>query len=443
MTQIEGNGGADLPRIGDWQCFDGLRRIQEGRLAEAMRLASRSDFNRERIAACGPIRTVEDLAKIPTIDKKELRANYPFGLAAVERERIATYHESSGTSGTPTSSFFTEGDWLDVVDRFTRNTIDLTARDTLLVRTPYAMLTTGHQAHLAGRYRGATVVPADNRSSVVTHARVVRLLRDLDVTVAWCLPTECLLWAASARAAGLYPERDFPALRGFVVSGEPLSPERRRRIEQIWGGVPVVQDYGSTETGSLAGECSAGRLHLWADRFVPQVHDPVTGCDTMTGTGELVITTLYREAMPLVRYNLHDNVRIRQQECPCGLALPSVDVLGRDENSCVVSEVRVTQRQLEDAVFRLPQRLGVTFWRARKHGDMLDVEVEAAEAHREETSTTLAVLIEKDTGVHARVRPVAPGTIMPSSVLTRLPEFVKPRTLFEADEDWDRAVSYW
>ncbi|WP_157254522.1 phenylacetate--CoA ligase family protein [Nonomuraea typhae] len=429
----------ELPRTGDWKGTEGLRHVQEERLPEAMRLASRSAFNCERLDAAGTVRTVSDLDRIAVIDKRDLRAAYPFGLLAVEKERVATYHESSGTSGSPTSSFFTDDDWLDVVDRFTRNAIDLTPRDTLLVRTPYAMLTTGHQAHLAGRYCGATVVPADNRSSVVTHARVVRLLRDLDVTVAWCLPTECLLWAASARAAGLRPERDFPALRGFVVAGEPLSEARRSRISRIWGGVPVLQDYGSTETGSLAGECSAGRLHLWADRFVPQVYDPATGRSAMSGTGELVITTLYREAMPLVRYNLEDRVRVTDEGCPCDLALPAIEVLGRNESSCVVSGVRISQQQMEEAVFSLPERFEVMFWRARGRDGFLELELESGP----DAAVELAASLKSRIGVEARVRSVAAGTIVSSEVLTKLPEFVKPRNLFDAAEDWDRAVTYW
>ncbi|MCK1815697.1 AMP-binding protein [Streptomyces sp. XM4011] len=425
-----------LPGLGDWTDAAGLRRVQEDRLPGALAQATRSRFHHDRIASAGPVRTVGDLGRLPVMDKADLRANYPFGLLAVDRTDVATYHESSGTSGDPTSSYFTDADWYDVVDRFARNAIDLGPGDTLLVRTPYALLTTGHQAHLAGRHRGATVVPADNRSTVVTHARVVRLLRDLDVTVAWCLPTEAFLWAAAAQAAGLRPSVDFPRLRGLVVAGEPLSPSRQARISEIWGGIPVLQDYGSTETGSLAGECGAGRLHLWADRFIPEVLDPVTGHSATSGSGELVITTLYRQAMPLVRYNLRDHVRIDGDGCPCGLPLPTVEVLGRHEASCTVGGRRITQRQLEELVFGLP---GVLFWRARA-GSRLEVQIELAGA---DPSSTLEALIASRTGVTAEVEVVPPGTIVPAEVLTRLPEFTKPRTLFGAGDDWDRAVSYW
>jgi phenylacetate-coenzyme A ligase PaaK-like adenylate-forming protein len=442
MTELGTARAAGLPGIGEWTGAAGLRRVQEERLSAALRQAAGVPATLARLAAAGEVRTVADLDRIPVVDKEHLREHYPFGLLATDREHVATYHESSGTSGRPTSSFFTEDDWRDVVDRFVRNDITLTAADTLLVRTPYALLTTGHQAHLAGRYTGATVVPADNRSAVVTHARVVALLRDLAVTVAWCLPTECLLLAACARAAGLRPDRDFPHLRGFLVAGEPLGEARRRRISQLWGGVPVRQDYGSTETGSLAGECSAGRLHLWADRFVPQVYDPVTGTSAPTGTGELVITTLYREAMPLVRYNLRDHVRISDDDCPCGWSLPVLEVLGRDESSCVVAGTRITQRQLENAVFSLTARHEVVFWRARAGAGHLAVEFETAEDGGA-AAVELTARIGAATGVEARVRAVPAGTIVPSAALTSMPEFLKPRALFAEGEDWDRAVSYW
>src|SRR6185437_4328586 len=121
------------------------------------------------------------------------------------------------------------------------------------------------------------------------YARVVRILHDLEVTLSWSLPTETLIWAAAAGHAGYQPGRDFPALRALFVGGEPLSPARRLRIAETWG-VPVVEEYGSTETGSLAGECPMGRLHLWADRAVFEVFDPDTERTRPDGHGQLVVT---------------------------------------------------------------------------------------------------------------------------------------------------------
>ncbi|MFE6719666.1 phenylacetate--CoA ligase family protein [Streptomyces albidoflavus] len=430
------------PQLGQWRDRAELRRLQDDRLPKAMAWAARSPYYREPFGDLTGVRAVGDLDALPVITKRDLRAAYPFGLLAVEREHLATYHESSGTSGTPTSSFFTGGDWLDVVDRFARSAIGIAPADTMLVRTPYAMLPTGHQAHQGALYKGATVVPADNRSLVVTHSRVVQLLHDLDITLAWCMPTECLLWAAAARAAGLRPERDFPALRGVMAVGEPLSPARRDLIQRVWGGIQVVQDYGSTETGSLAGECSQGRLHLWADRFIPQVYDPRTGRSSLTGTGELTVTTLYREAMPLLRYNIEDQVRISDEDCACGWQLPVLEVIGRDATSCVVGGVRVTQSRLEELVFGRLKEHGVMFWRARAREDQLEIEFEVGDRAREAAAELTAVVREK-LGVRTRATGVAPGSLVPLEALTRKHDFVKPRNLFAAHEDWGRAVSYW
>ncbi|MEU3308853.1 AMP-binding protein [Nocardiopsis sp. NPDC006832] len=432
----------DLPVLGDWRGFDELHRLQEERVAWTLERALRTPFHQGRLRTPSSMTGIDDLSDLPVTGKSDLRDAYPFGLLAVERERLATYHESSGTSGAPTASYFTDGDWEDVADRFARSRVGLGPADTVMVRTPYAMLTTGHQAHRAARARGATVVPADNRTLVVTGARVVRLLRDLDVTVAWSLPTECLLWGAAARFAGMDPGRDFPSLRSLLVAGESLTPARRAAISRLWGGIPVIQDYGSTETGSLAGECPQGRLHLWADRFLPQVYDPATGRSSRTGMGHLVITTLYREAMPLVRYDLADRVRIREEACECGWWLPTVEVLGREAEVRGTGVAQVSQSRLEAAVFSLPERYGVLFWRARTTSDHLEVEVEAVPEHADRAAAELEDALRAALGVECRVRGRAQGELVPESVLSRTDDFVKPRSLFGADEDWDRAFDY-
>ncbi len=445
---MEQHGAADrgaaslspLPGLGDWASLDELAKLQDERIPQALSQASQSPFyrtrlgDRERLPA-----TVAGLATLPTTTKADLREGYPFGFLAVPRERLATYHESSGTSGEPTASYFTEEDWDDVADRFNRGAVNINASDTVLVRTPYAMLTTGHQAHRAARMRGATVVPADNRSSVTPYGRVVRLLRDLQVTVAWCLPSECIIWAAAGRAAGLRPERDFPSLRTFLVAGEPLTAARRARISELWGGIPVMQDYGSTETGSLAGECPHGSLHLWADRVVPEVYDPGTGRATAEGTGRLVVTTLYREAMPLVRYDTGDIVELSRAPCPCGWHLPAVRVHGRSSGGLGLKNGMISQAGVEESVHGLPMEYGVLFWRARRAGGRLEMEIEVEPSMEGAACAALGERLP----VPATVRGVPPGTLMPRSVLTDAGTFVKPRALFDEHEDWSKAVTYY
>jgi phenylacetate-CoA ligase len=311
-----------------------------------------------------------------------------------------------------------------------------------LVRTPYALLITGHLAHVSARRRGALVVPADNRSLAMPYARVVRVLHDLGVTLTWSLPTEPLLWAAAARAAGYRPERDFPELRALFVGGEPLSAARRARISEIWR-VPVIEEYGSTETGSLAGQCRFGRLHLWADRALFEVYDPGTGTLTAEGRGQLVVTPLYREAMPLLRYNIEDEVEVGYAACECGWHLPTVRVLGRAGVAYPVGGAPVTQAPLEELVFGLPACYEVMFWRARARPDRLLVEFEVPDRYRAAACADLTAAVHATLGVPAEVVGLAPGTLVPPQVLTKPADVVKPRGLFGPDENWDSALLYY
>jgi phenylacetate-CoA ligase len=429
---------SERPHLGDWHTTAELTRLQDRALDGLLTAAARSPFYRRRGVPAGRA----ELARYPLTTKADLRDAYPFGLLAVDRRDLATYHESSGSSGTPTASYYTAADWLDLAERYARKHVGIHPQDMFLVRTPYALMITGHLAHAAARAHGATVVPADNRSLAMPYAKVVRVLHDLGVTLTWSLPTDTLLWAASARLAGLRPDRDFPALRALFVGGEPLSPARRARIAGIWGA-PVVEEYGATETGSLAGECPHGRLHLWADRALFEVHDPATGECRPEGRGQLVVTPLYREAMPLLRYNLEDEAEISYAGCPCGWALPTVRVLGRSAFGVPVGTVRLTQIDVEELVFGLPARYGVMFWRARARAGALHVQVELDSRWRDAAARDLREAVGVAHGIEADVEALPPGSLVPAALLTAAPDVLKPRGLFGPDEDWDKALQYY
>ncbi|MFF8881098.1 phenylacetate--CoA ligase family protein [Streptomyces flaveolus] len=433
---------SSLPRLGQWNGPEDLRLLQEKQLQQTVGWASRSPFYRGRLDTAALPTTIDDLASLPLTTKQDLRDNYPFGMLAVPKERLATYHESSGTAGRPTPSYYTADDWIDLAERFARKWIGITAEDVFLVRTPYALLLTGHLAHAAGRLHGATVVPGDNRSLAMPYARVVRVMHDLGVTLTWSVPTECLIWAAAATAAGHRPSEDFPALRALFVGGEPLTTARRDRISRLWG-VPVIEEYGSTETGSLAGECPHGRMHLWADRALFEVYDPQTGSVRAEGEGQLVVTPLYREAMPLLRYNLEDNVSVAYDDCACGWNLPTVQVLGRAAFGHRVGATTVTQHRLEELVFSLPDAYQVVFWRARAEPAALRIEIEVPEEHRAAAEAELVHSVRTAFGVDSTVTGLPPGTLIPNGALTAMPDVVKPRSLFGPDEDWGKALLYY
>jgi len=431
-----------LPQLGQWHGPEDLQRLQEKQLSQTVTWAARSPFYRERLGSAALPATAADLADLPLTTKQDLRDNYPFGMLAVPKERLATYHESSGTAGQPTPSYYTAEDWTDLAERFARKWVGMSAADVFLVRTPYALLLTGHLAHAAGQLRGATVVPGDNRSLAMPYARVVRVLHDLGVTLTWSVPTECLIWAAAAVAAGHRPDADFPALRALFVGGEPLTDARRRRISRLWG-VPVVEEYGSTETGSLAGECQHGRMHLWADRALFEVYDPQTGTVSAEGDGQLVVTPLFREAMPLLRYNLEDDVSVSYDDCPCGWRLPTVRVLGRAAFGYRVGTATITQHRLEEVVFSLPESYEVVFWRAKAEPAVLRIEIEVPEEHRAAAQAELSASVRAAFGADSEVIGLAPGTLVPRDALTNMPDVVKPRSLFGPDEDWGKALLYY
>jgi phenylacetate-CoA ligase len=431
-----------LPQLGDWATYADLADLQAERLAWTMQQARRSPFYQHHLDGVDDPASLSDLGRLPQTTKSHLRANYPFGLLAVPRSELATYHESSGTSGEPSPSYFTAADWQDLSERYARKSIELAPSDVFLVRAPYALPLTGHLAHAGARLKGAMVVPGDLRSSAMPYARVIRILHDLDVTVTWSMPAEALLLAAAARVAGYRPEKDFPHLRAMVLAGEPMTPGRRARIARLWG-VPVEEEYGSTETGTLAGDCPQGRLHLWTDRVIAEVYDPQTGESRPDGRGQLVITTLYREAMPLVRYNLEDTVEVSYDGCGCGWPLPTIAIEGRSAFGYRISGHAVTQQRVEDLVFELPDECGVLFWRARAELDRLSVEMEVDPDHADAACAALSDLIGRELGVTSSVAAIAPGTLVSQQLLTASPAVVKPRSLFGPDEDWSKAIIYF
>lgn len=437
MRSVASPSAVHLPELGAIRSLAALRQHHRDALPQALEHAIKSQFNRRLGSSTSLLRT--PLASLPLTTKEDMRAAYPFGMLAVPKSELATYHESSGTTGEPTSSYLTDADWDDIASRFARSAVNLTANDAVLVKTPYAMVTTAHQMHAAARLRGALVVPADNRSRMMSYSRVLRLLADVPITVAWCMPTEALLWQAAAQLTGGV---SLPSLRAFVVAGEPLSRARRTRLEALWSA-RVYEDYGSTETGSLAGECPAGHLHLWADRFVPEVIDPASGIAKEVGTGLLAITTLYRKAMPLVRFVPGDLVNVTWAECSCGWALPRIRVLGRA--SAETGALKVSANDVDEAVFSLPQELGVLLWRARTHTHTLEVEIEIDRTHAAQAVDLLTSSLSSTLALPATaltVRAVDRGSIVPVEALQATTPFSKPRFLFADGEDWSAGLAY-
>lgn len=390
------------------------------RLNEVLRRARLSPFYEKHLAKA----TSWD-AIAPTT-KAHLRQRYPFGMLAVPRNQVATYHESSGTEGKPIASCFSDADWDDITSRFLRGNVELSSSDVFFVKTPYSMVTTAHQAHLAGRRVGAMVVPADNRSTNMPYSRVVQLISDLGVTVTWSLPTEVVLWTLAAEQNGYAPSEHFSNLRAFWVAGETLSEAKRDALSRLWGGKRVVQDYGSTETGSLAGECAHGNLHLWSDRVFFEVLDPTSGEIRRSGRGQLLVTPLYRTAMPLVRYLIEDIVDVSEAVCPCGGTFPTVKVWGRSSGRVEIQGKSLFPVEVEEALYRQAGSHHVLLWRGRYDQAALDVEYYALDGHW----SGLGEGMSQRLGIPVRARAVPLSCFIDGELMTESLKFSKPQFLF-------------
>jgi phenylacetate-CoA ligase len=430
-----------LPQIGDWSSFEELSSMQDERIPGVLARVAGSPFYAKRVSGGAAPGSLEDFAAIPLTTKLDLIQSYPFGMLAVPQSELAMYFETSGTSGPPTPAYYTEADWRDVVERYARKPTGIHPSDIFFVRGPYALGMSTHLAHQSGRSCGATIVPGDHASSIMPYPRVVQVLHDLGVTLTWCNPTDCLLWAAAALRAGLDPGRDFPMLRALFVGGEPLSVARRRRISEIWG-VPVVDEYGCSEIGSLAGRCPADSFHLWADRVKPEIYDEASGTLKSSGVGELVLTPLYLEAMPMVRYNVHDRVELSYEDCDCGWKLPIVTVLSRGHGHPVGDSARITGLGVEELVFSLPAELGVMFWRAKAEPDRLRIQIEAADTSAEAAEATLRDAVHDELAVPCVVEVLPPGALVPDDLLTTPRRALKPRPLYGPDESWEEAIVF-
>jgi phenylacetate-CoA ligase len=156
-----------------------------------------------------------------------------------------------------------------------------------------------------------------------------------------------------------------------------------------------------------------------------------------------VVTPLYRDAMPLLRYNLADEVEVSADACSCGWLLPTVTVLGRSGTEHTVGSATVTQQRLEELVFSLPAEYEVMFWRAMAHSDVLRLEFEAPEPVRERAAKELGAALDRELGVPHRITGLPQGTLVPTEALTARRDILKARYLFAEGEDWDKAVMYF
>lgn len=418
-TYAQGHdGGADE---GERMGRDELAALQLTRLRATLRRAyDRVPFYRQAFEKAGlhpdDCRSLSDLALFPFTTKSDLRDQYPFGMFAVPRTEVRRIHASSGTTGRPTVVGYTEGDlstWADVVARSIRAAGGRPGQ-IVHIAYGYGLFTGGLGAHYGAERLGCTVVPASGGMT----DRQVRLIEDFRPEVIMVTPSYMLTLLDEMERQGIDPRAT--SLRTGIFGAEPWTEEMRREIEErlnidavdIYGlsevmGPGVAQEFAETKDG----------LHIWEDHFYPEVVDPLTGAVLPEGEpGELVFTSLTKEAMPIIRYRTRDLTRLLP-----GTVRPAFrrmeKITGRSDDMIILRGVNLYPTQIEEVLLRTPALAPHFQLRLTRQGrlDALTVRVEARResdaGQREAAAASVVRAVKEGIGVSVAVEVVDPETL--------------------------------
>ncbi|PSQ17499.1 phenylacetate--CoA ligase [Halobacteriales archaeon QS_8_69_26] len=332
-----------------------IRALQDRRVREAVARAHDVAFYRRRLddagVSPGDVESVDDLRSLPFTTKEDFRAEYPDGLFAAPRDELRRIHASSGTTGKPKVVGYTAADLDRWVDLAARSLYAAGVRPGERVQNAagYGLFTGGLGWHYGVERLGAGVVPAGAGNT----RRQIELIADLDADALVTLPSYALYLAEQAREAGRNPA-DL-GLGSILVGAEPSTRETRATIGREYDAT-VTENYGLSELlgPGMATECATARdgMHLWEDHFYPEVIDPETGEVLGEGErGELVLTALTREALPLLRYRTGDVTAITYDPCECGRTHARLDgITGRTDDLLIVRGVNVYPTEVESVL---------------------------------------------------------------------------------------------
>ena len=360
-----------------------LEALQLGRLQKTVaQVARRTPFYQAKLAAAGvrgrDVRSLHDVRRLPFTTREDLRATYPCGLLGVPREQAIRLHTSSGTTGKPKAILFSARDVDHAATLMARCLVmsGATRADVLQNMMTYGLFTGALVMHYGAEKVGMLVIPAGPGST----ERQIMLMQDFGTTAIHLTPSFALYLADVLEKRGLDPGRDL-SLRLAYVGAEPYTEQTRRKIEEALG-VAVFNSYGLSEMNGpgVAFECGArGGMHLWEDHFLMEIVDPATGAPVPDGEhGELVLTTLMREAMPILRYRTRDITAIVRGRCSCGRTHRRIErIAGRADDMFIVRGVNIYPQQIERVLMGLPS-LGRNYQIVLDGLDEMTVRVELA-----------------------------------------------------------------
>jgi len=335
-----------------------MRQLQETRLCDLVkRLYSGSEFYRNRFQEQGilpeDITKLEDLAKLPFTVKQDLRDTYPYGMFAVPASQIVRIHASSGTTGKPIVVGYTKKDigiWSEVMAR-AYTSAGINKHSVVQIAYGYGLFTGGLGAHYGAETVGASVIPI----SVGSTNKQVALMCDFGTTAIACTPSYALYIAETMREMGIDPKST--NLKTGLFGAEPWSEKMRDEIEKQLG-ISAHDIYGLSEIigPGVACECEyKNGGHIYEDHFYPEIINPVTGEVLPIGEkGELVLTTLTKEGIPMVRYRTKDLTTLNREVCDCGRTLVRMGkILGRSDDMLIIRGINVFPSQVESVLLGL------------------------------------------------------------------------------------------
>ncbi len=333
---------------------DELTAWQSEALARTIAQAAKSPWYKAKFAEMGldpeSVKSASDITKLPFTTKEDLRLSYPTGMLSVDQEELVRLHTSSGTTGTPTAIFHTKSDidnWAELMAR-SLSLSGVTSKDVFQNMSGYGMFTGGLGLHYGAERLGMLVLPAGPGNT----ARQIKLIRDFHVSCIHATPSY-----AMHVAERMVQEGDDPKSLGIKVAflgAEPYTEELRFKLQELYG-FKVFNSYGLSEMNGpgVAFECvNQNGMHIWEDSYIVEIVNPETLQPVPEGEiGELVLTTLRRTAMPIIRYRTRDLTRIIPGECSCGLVHRRLArMVGRSDDMLIVRGVNVFPSQIEEVI---------------------------------------------------------------------------------------------
>ena len=337
-----------------------IEKLQLERLQKTVLHCMNSPFYKKRFEENNlkpeDIKSLDDLRKIPFTTKQDLRDTYPFGIASVPLEKTTRLHSSSGTTGNPTVILHTQKDldeWANAVARCL-HMVGLRPSDVFQNSSGYGMFTGGLGFQYGAERLGMLTVPAAAGNT----KRQIKFMTDFGTTAVHAIPSYAARIYEVMEEMGIDPRRD-TKLKTLIIGAEPHSEEQRRRIEEMLG-VKAYNSFGMSEMcgPGVAFECTEQNgLHIWEDYYIVEIVDPETLEPVAEGeVGELVLTTLNREAMPLLRYRTRDLTRVLPGECPCGRHHKRLDRMkGRSDDMIILKGVNIFPIQIETILLQFKE----------------------------------------------------------------------------------------